>query len=89
MVEPALTIVGHQHSVYYAYPRERLVSPRSDVHVLGSDSDRFKGVGTDSVREIFRLIRLYGNLLKYGMDEGEDGYWGGFFKPILDKLVGL
>ncbi|KAF1364339.1 hypothetical protein EJ07DRAFT_172340 [Lizonia empirigonia] len=25
MVEPALTIVGHEHSVYYAYPREDLV----------------------------------------------------------------
>ncbi|KAF1969952.1 hypothetical protein BU23DRAFT_601152 [Bimuria novae-zelandiae CBS 107.79] len=27
MVEPALTIVGHEHSVYYAYPREDLHLP--------------------------------------------------------------
>ncbi|KAI0571336.1 hypothetical protein A1F96_08973 [Pyrenophora tritici-repentis] len=26
MVEPALTIVGHEHSIYYAYPREDLVT---------------------------------------------------------------
>ncbi|KAF2680726.1 hypothetical protein K458DRAFT_392398 [Lentithecium fluviatile CBS 122367] len=37
IVEPALTIVGHEHSVYYAYPREDLVCGRSGVHVLGLD----------------------------------------------------
>jgi hypothetical protein len=88
MVEPALTIVGHEHSVYYAYPREDLVSGRSGVHVLGPDRDRFGMLNTDSIRGVFRLVRLYGNLLKYGMDEGEDGYWGRFFGPVLDKLAG-
>jgi hypothetical protein len=88
MVEPALTIVGHEHSVYYAYPREDLVSGRSGVHVLGPDLDRFERLSTDSIRGIFRLLKLYGNLLKYGMDEKEDGYWGGFFRPVLDKLAG-
>lgn len=89
MVEPALTIVGHEHSVYYAYPRDDLVSGRSGVHVLGPDLDRFERLSTDSIRGIFRLVRLYGNLLKYGMDEGEDGYWGRFFGPVLDKLAGI
>ncbi|KAK7178074.1 hypothetical protein PSPO01_15874 [Paraphaeosphaeria sporulosa] len=88
MVEPALTIVGHEHSVYYAYPREDLVLGRSGVHVLGPDLDRFERLSTDSIRGIFRLLKLYGNLLKYGMDEREDGYWGGFFGPVLDKLAG-
>ena len=89
MVEPALTIVGHEHSVYYAFPREDLVSGRSGVHVLGPDLDRFERLSTDSIRGIFRLVMLYGNLLKYGMDEGEDGYWGGFFRPVLNKLAGI
>ncbi|CCT61205.1 predicted protein [Plenodomus lingam JN3] len=89
IVEPALTIVGHDHSVYYAYPREALVSGRKGVHILGPDLDRFERLSTDSIRGIFRLIRLYGNLLKYGMDEGEDGYWGRFFRPILNKLAGV
>ena len=88
MVEPVLTIVGHEHSVYYAYPRENLGPGRSGVHVLGPDLDRFERLSTDSIRGVFRLIRLYGNLLKYGMDEAEDGYWGGFFRPVLEKLAG-
>jgi len=57
------------------------------VHVLGPDLDRFEKLGTDSIRGIFRLIRLYGNLLEYGMNEGEDGYWGGFHGVVLEKLA--
>jgi hypothetical protein len=52
MVEPALTIVGHEHSVYYAYSREDLVSGRRGVHVLGPDLDRFERLSTDSIRGI-------------------------------------
>jgi len=89
MVEPALTIVGHEHSVYYAFPQKDLVSGRSGVHILGPDLDRFERLSTDSIRGIFRLVMLYGNLLKYGMDEGEDGYWGGLFRPVLNKLAGI
>lgn len=89
MVEPALTIVGHEHSVYYAYPRDDLVSGRSGVHVLGPDVDRFERLSIDSIRGIFRLIRIYGNILKYGMDESRDGYWGGFLKPILCQLADI
>ena len=58
IIEPALTIVGHEHSVYYAYPRENLVSGRSGVHVLGPDLDRFERLSTDSIRGIFRLLKL-------------------------------
>ncbi|KAF1348414.1 hypothetical protein EJ07DRAFT_184824 [Lizonia empirigonia] len=87
MVEPAFTIVGHEHYVYYAYPQNELVAGRNGVHVLGPDSDRFEKLGTDSIRGIFRLVRLYGNLLKYGIDEGEDGYWGGFLGVVLEKLA--
>jgi hypothetical protein len=39
MVEPVLTVVGHEHPVYYAYPRKDWVSRRSGVHVLGPDLD--------------------------------------------------
>jgi len=87
MAEPALTIVGHEHSIYYAYPRENLVSGRNGAHVLGPDTGRFERLSTDSIRGVFRLLRLYGNLLKYGTDEREDGYWGGLLRPILDKLA--
>ena len=89
MVEPAFTIVGHRHAVYYACPRAGLVSGRSGVHVLGPDMDRFERLSTDSIRGIFRLIRMYGNVLEYGMDERENGYWGGFLRPILCQLAGI
>jgi hypothetical protein len=87
IVEPALTIVGHEHFVYYAYPRENLLPGRNGVHVLGPDLDRFERLSTDSIRGIFRLTRLYGNLLRYGMDE--NGYWGNFLKPVLSKLANI
>ncbi|KAA8619502.1 hypothetical protein PtrSN002B_003642 [Pyrenophora tritici-repentis] len=87
MAEPAFTIVGHEHSIYYAYPREDVVAGRSGVHILGPDEFRFEGLSTRSIRGVFRLLRLYGNVLKYGVDETEDGYWGGFFGPVLEKLA--
>jgi hypothetical protein len=89
IVEPALTVIGHEHAIYYAYPRENLVSGKSGVHVLGPDVDRFERLSTDSIRGTFRLIRMYGNVLEYGMDERNDGYWGGFLKPILYQLAGI
>lgn len=52
IVEPALTIVRHKHSMYYAYPREDLVSRRSSVHILGLDLDRFKRLSTDLIHRI-------------------------------------
>jgi hypothetical protein len=87
MVEPAFTVVGHEHNVYYAYPQNDLVAGRSGVHVLGPDSDRFEKLGTDSIRSIFRLLRVYGNLLGYGMAKDKDGYWGGFLGPVLEELA--
>jgi hypothetical protein len=81
MVEPSLTIVGHEHSVYYAYPRA------DGIHVLGPDLDRFERLSTDSIRGVFRLLAVYGNILNYGADEGSTGYLGRFLKPVLEKLA--
>ncbi|KAF3031946.1 hypothetical protein E8E11_000328 [Didymella keratinophila] len=89
MVEPMFTIVGHEHHVYYCYPNNHLVQGRSGVHVLGPDLDRFERLSTDSVRGVFRLLRMYRNVLAYGIDEGEDNYWGGFFGKTLTRLAGL
>lgn len=58
-------------------------------HVLGPDMDRFERLSTDSIRGVFRFLRLYGNLLKYGMDAKEDGYWGAFLGPILDRPASM
>ncbi|CAA9964337.1 hypothetical protein PTNB73_09511 [Pyrenophora teres f. teres] len=83
MIEPAFTIVGHKHSIYYAYPREDLGHGRSGIHILNQDTD----LSTASIRGVFQLLKLYGNVLKYGADEKQDGYWGGFFGPVLEKLA--
>ena len=87
LVEPAFTIVGHEHLIYYAYLRDNVVPGRNGTHVLGPDNDRFGRLSTDSVRGIFRLARVYGNVLEYG--SGDDGFWGRFMKPVLDKLASV
>lgn len=89
LVEPMFTIVGHEHHVYYCYPRKNLVAGRSGVHVLGPDLFRFERLSTESVRGIFRLLRLYGNVLNYGVNEEVDGYWGGVLGKTLNRLAGL
>lgn len=89
MVEPMFTIVGYEHHVYYSYPRNNLVSGRSGVHVLGPDLDRFERLSSDSVRGIFRLLRLYGNVLAYGADEEENRCWGGTLGNTLIRLAGM
>ncbi|KAF2106054.1 hypothetical protein BDV96DRAFT_339319 [Lophiotrema nucula] len=87
LVEPAVAVVGHQHYIYYAFQQDDFVDGQRGVHVLGPESDRFDALKTDSIRGIFRLLRLYGNLLRYGMDEEENGYWGRFFKPVLENMA--
>jgi hypothetical protein len=76
MVEPAVTVIGHKHSFYYAYQRVDC------IHVLGPDVDRFGSLSTESFRGICRLLRAYGNLLEFG-----DEYWARFFGPVLEKLA--
>lgn len=86
LVEPMFTIVGHEHHVYYCYPRDNLAAGGIGVHVLGPDLFRFDCLSTDSVRGIFRLLRLYGNVLRYGVNEEEDGYWEGVLGKTLTRL---
>jgi hypothetical protein len=76
MVEPAVTVIGHKHSFYYAYPRADC------IHVLGPDVDRFGSLSTESFRGICGLLRVYGNLLEFGEE-----YWARFFGPVLEKLA--
>jgi hypothetical protein len=72
--EPALTIVGHEHYVYYTY-----LDSVANTHIPGPNIDRFGNVSTRSIRGISALVRLYGRTLEYGMDERGFGgrFWGG------------
>ena len=50
------------------------MSGRGSVHILGPDVDQFERLSIYSIRGIFRLITMDGNLLEYEMDERNDGY---------------
>jgi len=57
------------------------------VYVVGSNKVRLRNPVTESIHRVFRRLEFYGNLSKYGIDEREDGSWGGFLKPVLKKLA--
>jgi hypothetical protein len=80
LLEPALTIIGHEHYLYYAY-----LDSAGNTHILGPDIDRFGNISTRSIRGIFALIRLYGRILEYGMDE--QGFRGQFLGRVLEGLT--
>ena len=86
LLEPALTIIGNEHKVYYAYPS----STEGDIKVLGPD-EKFVHLTTRSVQGIFKLARFYGRLLEWGFDrqtvtDRHKGLWGGFLGPVLETL---
>ncbi|RMZ69753.1 ribonuclease h [Pyrenophora seminiperda CCB06] len=87
LLEPAITIIGNEHKVYYAYPS----SLEGNVTVLGPD-EKFAHLTTRSVQGIFKLVRFYGRILEWGFDREAItnmqgvGHWAGFLGPVLEKL---
>jgi hypothetical protein len=88
LLEPALTIVGHEHKIYYAYP----TSATGDITILGPD-EKFTNLSTRSVQGIFKLARFYATILDYGyrveMNSGQDsngGLWGDYLEKIIMKI---
>lgn len=95
-IEPGITIVGTEHKVYYAYLSEPDSADLSQdtstsacaVSILGNDTS-MPSLDTSSVQGVFRVARLYGNLMEYAADENaETGYWGAFLGPVLGSLAG-
>jgi hypothetical protein len=50
---------------------------------------------TNSMLGVFKILRVLRNTVKYrleGFEEGglkaKVGYWGGFLKPVLERLAG-
>lgn len=78
--EPALSIIGHDHFVYYAY-----LDSIGNTRILGPDTNKFTDLSTRSIRGIFALLRLYGRILEYGMDER--GFGGHVIGQVLNGLV--
>ncbi|CAN9196174.1 unnamed protein product [Alternaria alternata] len=88
LLEPAITIIGNEHKIYYAYPS----SLKGDVTVLGPD-EKFASLSTRSVQGIFKLVRFYRRMLAWGVDEEATtnmqgtGLWDAFLSPVLETLA--
>jgi hypothetical protein len=79
LVEPGFIVVGHELYYYIAY----MDSGQGEaVRVLELDN-----VATSSMSGVFKLLRLWRNVIEYGLDEGPGGFWGGFLKPVLERLA--
>ncbi|KAF2740307.1 hypothetical protein EJ04DRAFT_572164 [Polyplosphaeria fusca] len=85
LVEPCFAIMGHETHVYFAYI---LSEERDTVCILGPETGSLGLCETRSVSGIFRALRLWRNVIRYGRDEGNDGFWGGFMGRVLQKLIG-
>ncbi|KAF2254344.1 hypothetical protein BU26DRAFT_136771 [Trematosphaeria pertusa] len=88
LLEPALTIIGHEHKIYYAYPS----SATGDITILGPD-EKFTNLSTRSVQGIFKLISFYATILDYGyraqLDSGQEsdgGLWGDYLEKIVKEV---
>ena len=88
ILEPAVTVIGNEHMIYYAYPS----SPKGDVTVLGPD-EKFVSLSTRSVQGMFKLVRFYGRMLAWGFNREaftnmhRAGLWEAFLGPVLETLA--
>lgn len=85
LLEPALTTIGHEHKIYYAYPS----SATGDIAILGPD-EKFTNLSTRSIQGIFKLISFYATILDYGYRAEVDGGQasdGGLWRDYLEKII--
>jgi hypothetical protein len=71
LVEPCFAIVGYRMYVYFVYVGSE---ERNMVHILGLEVGLFSLCETSSVSGIFRALRLWRNVIKYGRDEGSSRF---------------
>lgn len=77
LVEPGFTVVGHKMYFYIAY----MDSGQGEaVRIL-----ELGNAASSSMSGAFKQLRMWQNVIEYGLDEGRDGFWGGFLKPVLDR----
>jgi hypothetical protein len=85
LVEPCFAIVGHETYVYFAY----MASEEKDtVRLLGPEVGSLGLCKTRSVSGIFRALRLWRNVIRYGRNEGDKRFLGGFMGVVLKRLAG-
>lgn len=79
LIEPGFTIVGHEMYFYITYMDSR---QGEAVRIL-----EFGNAATSSMSGAFKQLRMWRNVIEYGLDEGLDGFWGRFLKPVLERLA--
>jgi hypothetical protein len=71
LVEPCFTIVRHKTHVYFAYIG---LEEKDIVHILGPEVSSLRLCETSSVSSVFRTLRLWRNVIRYGRGEGSDRF---------------
>ena len=78
LVEPGFTVVGHELYFYIAY----MDSGHGAVRIL-----EFGKAATSSISGVFKQLRMWRNVIEYGLDDGPHGFLGGFLMPVLERLA--
>ncbi|KAF1973269.1 hypothetical protein BU23DRAFT_554247, partial [Bimuria novae-zelandiae CBS 107.79] len=93
LLEPALTVIGHEHKVYYACISSTIED--RDIAILGPD-EKFTNLSTRSIQGIFKLIKFYAGILDYGYGadrgsehEGEEELWEEYIGRIAKAVSAM
>lgn len=78
LVEPGFTVVGHELYFYIAY----MDSGHGAVRIL-----EFGNAATSSISGVFKQLRMWRNVIEYGLNNGPHGFLGGFLMPVLERLA--
>ncbi|KAF2028946.1 hypothetical protein EK21DRAFT_90162 [Setomelanomma holmii] len=81
LVEPGFAVVGHEVYCYIAYIDAK--EEDETVRIL-----EFRNATTNSISGVFNELRMWQNVIEYGLDEEYGGFWGGFLKPVMENLAG-
>lgn len=84
LVEPCFAIVGHRMYVYFACVGSE---ERDTVYILGLEVGVLSLYETSSISGIFRALKFWRNVIKYGRDEGNGRFRGSFMGVLLQKLA--
>ncbi|KAF1968775.1 hypothetical protein BU23DRAFT_540797 [Bimuria novae-zelandiae CBS 107.79] len=93
LLEPALTVIGHEHKVYYACISSAVED--GNIAILGPD-EKFTNLSTRSVQGIFKLIKFYAGILDYGYGadresehKGKEELWGEYIGRIARAVSAM
>ncbi|KAI0570993.1 hypothetical protein Alg130_11034, partial [Pyrenophora tritici-repentis] len=80
LVEPYFTFHGHVLGFHIAF----MDTEQDAVHV-----QEFGSASSSSISGVFQQLKVWQNVIEYGVDESANGFWGGFLGPILARLADI